>query len=90
MPPYAFLRKHKHTHIYKFSSSKRAKQLFTNMINRAGNRRVNLSIFFLLIIVCAEINNVGAVLQQQRHEISSKASGIVMTSEAKEKEKGYI
>ena len=34
----------------------------------------------LLIIVCAEINNIGAVVEQHRLKSSAKAAGIVVAS----------
>ena len=47
---------------------------------------MHVSLFFLILIVCAEINNVHAILQQHRQKLSDKTSGIVMTS-SKEEEK---
>jgi hypothetical protein len=49
-------------------------------------RNMHVSLFFLILIVCAEINNVHAILQQHRQKLSDKTSGIVMTS-SKEEEK---
>ena len=40
---------------------------------------MHVSLFFLILIVCAEINNVHAILQQHRQKLSDKTSGMVMT-----------
>ena len=53
-----------------------------------SNRRTNLSFMLLLIIVCAEINNVGAVVEQHRLKSSAKAAGIVVASSKEKEEKG--